>query len=215
MPSDVLDLIFRLTGTTLPADHSYALYGAVCRVVPEFHRQTSLGIHPINGRLAGDRKLAVTPATTLRLRLPATLVPAAVPLAGKMIDLDGHRLQIGVPEPRLMTPVPDLYSRLVVIKGFTEPDAFLEAANRQLKALEVTATAELVPVRDRVWQTAEGGTKSRVIRRTVRIRDRSVVGFAVVVRLLSPEASLRLQAAGLGGRRRFGCGLFVPDRCHA
>jgi len=39
-----------------------------------------------------------------------------------------------------------------------------------------------------------------------------VVGYAVVVRGLDPEGSLRLQERGLGGRRRFGCGLMVPAR---
>jgi len=49
------------------------------------------------------------------------------------------------------------------------------------------------------------------VRRTVRIHDREVVGFALRVQDLTAEESLHLQEHGLGGRRLFGCGIFVPD----
>jgi CRISPR-associated protein Cas6 len=48
------------------------------------------------------------------------------------------------------------------------------------------------------------------IRRTLGIHGKQIVGFAVRVDGLSSEDSLTLQARGLGGRRRFGCGAFVP-----
>lgn len=47
------------------------------------------------------------------------------------------------------------------------------------------------------------------IRRTLRIRDKTVVGYALAVTELTADESIRLQEAGVGGRRRFGCGLFV------
>jgi len=36
------------------------------------------------------------------------------------------------------------------------------------------------------------------------------VGYAVRVSGLSDEDSLKLQERGLGGKRRMGCGVFVP-----
>lgn len=32
----VVDLSFHLTGTVIPADHGYSLFGAVCRLIPDF-----------------------------------------------------------------------------------------------------------------------------------------------------------------------------------
>jgi CRISPR-associated protein Cas6 len=49
-------------------------------------------------------------------------------------------------------------------------------------------------------------------RRTLRIRNKEVVGYEVVLGKLAAEESLLVQSAGLGGRRRFGCGIFVPTR---
>jgi Cas6 Crispr len=48
--------------------------------------------------------------------------------------------------------------------------------------------------------------------RVVRIKDKTVVGYGVRVAGLNVEESLRLQEHGLGGRRKLGCGVFVPVR---
>jgi CRISPR-associated protein Cas6 len=206
----VVDLEFRVQGETIPADHGYALYGAVSRVLPAVHGDRAVGIHPITGRLVGGRALALTPASRLVLRLPVTLIPPAVGLAGERLDLGSHHLLVGVPATRPLRPAPVVASRLVTVKGFTEPDGFLDAVARQVAALGIAGRVALLAPRGH--RPAEGGSGSRspVVRRTLRIRDKEVVGFAVGIAGLSPTDSLRLQAAGVGGRRRFGCGIFVP-----
>jgi CRISPR-associated protein Cas6 len=45
-------------------------------------------------------------------------------------------------------------------------------------------------------------------RRTLRIKDKEVVGYEVLVEALTAEESLNLQEHGLGGRRHMGCGIF-------
>jgi CRISPR-associated protein Cas6 len=52
--------------------------------------------------------------------------------------------------------------------------------------------------------------RSPLLRRTLQIRDKVIVGFAVEVGALTADEALILQEQGLGGRRRFGCGIFVP-----
>jgi CRISPR-associated protein Cas6 len=49
-------------------------------------------------------------------------------------------------------------------------------------------------------------------RRIVTIAGKKVVGFALDLSGLAPDASLLLQEKGLGGRRHMGCGLFLPTR---
>ena len=46
-------------------------------------------------------------------------------------------------------------------------------------------------------------------RRTLRIKDKEVVGYEMLVETLSANESLALQEHGLGGRRQMGAGVFV------
>lgn len=54
----VVDLSFVLTGTVdIPADHGYHLYASVSRLLPAVHEPNGIGIHPIRGRLIGERRM--------------------------------------------------------------------------------------------------------------------------------------------------------------
>ncbi len=121
---------------------------------------------------------------------------------------------MGTPQTVAMKPTARLYSRLVVIKGFLEPQAFLEAAQRQLEELDVKGKPSLVYQPNVAAANADKNTGSRspFLRRTIKIRDKEVVGFALRVEELTAEESIRLQEKGLGGRRRFGCGIFISDQ---
>jgi CRISPR-associated protein Cas6 len=160
--------------------------------------------------LIGSRQLALTSDSSLVLRLPAEHIPEAIRIAGKRLDLNGNHLRVGVPTVHALLPAPSVVSRLVTIKGSTEAEAFLSAAQRQLVALGIDASASLIPHRMAMSIEAQVGSQDAVVRRTVRIRDREIVGFAVRVDGLSADESVSLQATGIGGRRRFGCGLFNP-----
>ena len=47
-------------------------------------------------------------------------------------------------------------------------------------------------------------------RRTLRIKDKEVIGYEILIEGLMAEDSLDIQEQGIGGRRHMGCGLFVP-----
>lgn len=188
-----IDLVFRLIGSTVPVDHGYALYAALSRVVPDLHDTTSVSVHPIRGVYSGNGDLQLSDSSRLVLRLPDGDIRLYLKLAGKVLDVAGHRLSVGVPEVHTLSPVARLRARLVTIKGFLEAADFLEAVRRQLDNLNVACE----PM---VGQ-----------RRTFRVRDKQVVGFEVVAAGLAPEDSIRLQENGLGGRRKMGCGVFVPS----
>lgn len=206
----VVDLSFQVQGTWIPADHGYLVYSAISRHLPWVHGDESVGIHPIRGQLTGQRQLALTRASQLMLRLPAAKIPAAIGLAGQRLDLEQVSILVGVPTLRPLLPRASLLSRLVVIRGFTEAGPFLQALQRQLAERGIDGSPSLVPHRRERSVEARTGGREAVVRRTLRIHDREVVGFAVRVSALGPGDSLTLQALGLGGRRRFGCGVFVP-----
>ncbi len=227
-----IDLAFNLTGRQIPADHGYLLFGAVARHVPGLHppqqsaadrvpqaSQAALwegsGIHPINGWLAGNRRLNLTLRSRLTLRLDAAYIGEAIGLAGKRLMLGDDEVQVGVPRTYALKPAARLYSRLVVIKGFLEPEPFLDAARRQLDERGIDGRVGLIR-REREasfeGRSRSGPDRCPFVRRTICIRDKQVVGYAVAVDELTAEDSIRLQELGIGGRRRFGCGIFVPDR---
>ena len=43
---EIVDLAFSVVGQRVPADHGYALYGAICRRLPEVHSAGWLAVHP-------------------------------------------------------------------------------------------------------------------------------------------------------------------------
>lgn len=187
-----VDLAFRLNRSAIVVDHGYALYAALSQVVPEIHQATDIGVQPIRGIYSGNGKLQLSDSSRLVLRLPDAAIHPYLKLAGKRLKVGEDPLSIGVPEVRMLPPVARLRARLVTIKGFLQEDEFLAAAMRQLQSLHITCETRLGQ------------------RRTFRVKQKQVVGFDMTVGELSAENSVRLQAHGLGGRRKMGCGMFVP-----
>ncbi len=203
-----IDVAFPLAGDSIPRDHGYALFSAMSRVLgEELHGADWLAVHPVRGMPSTQGMLAIDARRSqLRLRLDPGAIPKVLPLAGKRLELASQALRVGVPNVFGIDPSPALYSRAVVIKfkdddlregpgeRFVSEALFRSAVERQLGALGVMARVEI------------GG------KREVRVRDKRVVGYAVTLRDLTDEASLRVQYAGVGGRQRFGCGVFTPHR---
>jgi len=200
-----IDLAFNLSATRpVPSDHGYLLYSAVSRMLPAAHQTNGIAIHPIRGQIIGDRQLLLDDRSRLIIRTAADRIAQWLPLAGKQLNLAGNTLRVGVPQVLPLSLATALRSRLVTIKvspgeraapaRTPTEEEFRAAARRQLDTLGVDAAAELMLGK----------------RRTLRIKQREVVGYEVLVSGLSAEESLRLQEAGLGGRRHMGCGVFVP-----
>ena len=194
-----LAVSFPVQGRQLPADHGYLLYAAITNHVPSLHRVTWLGIELISGMPWGKGVIALPArSTSLRLRLPVDKLAHVLRLAGARLEIDGYTIRLGVPVARPLVPASSLYARIVTIKKFTEPEPFLDAAQRQLTQLGITAVLEF---------PRDGHSRSR---RIITIHGYKVVGFSLAVHGLSDEDSIKLQAVGLGGRRAMGCGMFNP-----
>ncbi|ADE56276.1 type I-MYXAN CRISPR-associated protein Cas6/Cmx6 [Aminobacterium colombiense] len=213
----MVDLEFQLHGKTIDADHGYQLYSAITDILPSIHHaehRRNISIHPINGAPCGERKIALNNKSRLTLRIPVDKVPDFLFLCGKFLRIGTHNVTVGIPVSRKLVPYPILGSRLVTIKGFTEPDQFLDAVQRQLDTLNILGTPHLL-LRSHL-KSIEGKTDNRIsspfIKRTLCIKDKNIVGFPLLVSKLTAEESLRLQRTGLGGRRMMGCGVFIPQR---
>lgn len=194
-----IDLSFQILGDTLPADHGYGLYAALTHWNEVIHNLEGLSIQTITGIPDKKGKIYLTEKSQLRMRLPYEQVPLVYGLAGKTLTIGKHTIRLGIPQIYLLRPTANLLSRLVVIKGYQEPENFLQATLRQLENLGIEGTV-IIPINE------EGNAE----RKTIKIKQFTVVGFKLGIFDLSDEDSLKLQIHGLGGKRRMGCGIFVP-----
>jgi CRISPR-associated protein Cas6 len=127
-------------------------------------------------------------------------IAAVLPLAGKALRLGNASVCVGVPTVRPLVPATAIRSRLVVIKvANIRPDAvtaeqFNDAARRQMREIGLSDITVL----------------SLGKRRTLRVKQRELVGYEVLVEALTAEESIAIQQQGLGGKRHMGCGVFVP-----
>jgi CRISPR-associated protein Cas6 len=210
----VIDLAFRVSGDSLPLDHGYSLYSSLSRISPDLHEAEWLGIHPINGIPTSRNTLGLTQRSRLRLRLPADHIPKFIGLAGKRLSLASRSGQysftIGVPEIHSLLPTANLFSHYVTIK-LSEIEKTDQSPTREMFSVAIRAQLQGLNMQGDVWIDDTRDTHGRECsRRVIHIRDRAVVCYSVYIRNLSEEDSLRLQALGIGGRRRMGCGIFTP-----
>jgi CRISPR-associated protein Cas6 len=196
LPARVCEVRFPIVrGRALEVDHAHGLYGALKGACPLLADLPGLGIHPVRG-VPGERgELRLQEDAEVRLRLPAHLAEQVACLEGCRLKVQGRLMELGRPSQVLLAPFPALWARTVTLHFRSVDHA---AAREQLRANFVEAFP---------W-----GTPTILRARTLRIHGQQILGFEMAVRNLDPRASLSLQAEGFGGRRAFGCGLFVPAR---
>lgn len=193
MDRTFVEMRFQVQGDRLPVDHGYALYGAISRILPWVHESDAVAIAPIRGRFVGGGELLLVPSSRVTIRTPVELLPKLLTLAGKSIEVDGARLRVGVPTTHALVAAPVLYAHFVTTKNGSDESRFDAEIRRQLDALEI------------------GGKVERGPRKTIGIHGKQVVGYTVLLSELTAEESIRVQEVGLGGRRKMGCGVFVPQ----
>jgi CRISPR-associated protein Cas6 len=201
----IIDLSFVLVGTTFPLDHGFCLFSAICHVVPGLHGDRRIGVHPIRGRQIAPGVLTLDDRSRLKLRLPSEEISPYIALAGEALELEGHRLQVGIPSVQSLIPAANLASRLVTFRHALTPSDLEEDVRRELGRLEVSGTPQFV-------HSSRPPFTGQALRRVLKVREKRVVGYSLRMTGLTAEESIRVQEEGLGGRRRMGCGVFAPWR---
>lgn len=210
----IFDLSFRITGDHIPFDHGYVLYSGLSKLQPDLHEADWLAIHPINGLQTGHRLLKLTPKSRLRLRVPSDSLSVLLPLAGKRVVLADDKatfsIHIGVPELHSLKPKHELFSRCVTIK-LSEVEKSNQPPSREMFLAAVKAQMQKLEIGGEAWIDDKRDAQGREVgRRVIHIKRQTIVGYSVYVSNLSEEHSLKLQEVGIGGRRRFGAGIFNP-----
>jgi CRISPR-associated protein Cas6 len=208
-----LELHYPILGQTLPTQHGYPLYSALCHLLPKLHeKDCPIRIGPVRGLSVGKGVMQLPSGRSLlKFRVPDDQLRNLLPLAGKALDVAGHHVRLGVPQVNTLVPATTLLARLVIIKPNVlaadkrkplippTPEQFLEMVKRKLVEIEVQGEASLPKL--------ESGLPYRGI---LRVHHSNLVGFRVVVKGLSDSDSLRLMQTGLGQKKKLGCGWFVP-----
>jgi CRISPR-associated protein Cas6 len=194
--ASALDVAFALAGSTLPADHVDALACAVVGWLPWLVDEPSAGIHPLRAAATTHGLVALAQRAKLVLRVPASRAADSRALCGRCLVVGAGMLEIGDAGERPLRVCDTLYAQCVVT-GARDERAFHDDVVRWLDEAQVDC--EFIAGRERRL-TAAG---------------RELAGYALALHGLAPDDALRVQAAGIGEGRRFGCGLFVPHKAIA
>ncbi|TCJ15699.1 type I-MYXAN CRISPR-associated protein Cas6/Cmx6 [Parasulfuritortus cantonensis] len=148
------DVQFDLTGNEIPADHGYALFEALARLLPWLRETADVGVHAIHGAPTGrNENLVINRRVKLVLRLPVDRVADALALVGQRIETGAGALQIGAAKEKALTPYATLYAPLVDF-GTGDEVAFLEAARAELDKMAIRCG--LIPGKKRKMHTPGG-----------------------------------------------------------
>ncbi len=187
--ADMIDVVFDISGGTLPVAYPYALWDELVRLVPLLGDDENIGVIPL--RMAQSNEGMLLPKRAkLVLRLPQELADVVSGLAQKQMRVAGSEIQLGSCKTRPIQHYPTLHAQLVT--GSDDEIAFVAEVETALAAM---------------------GVEAKLIcgqRRKLSDVDRVITGYSLVLHDLTPEGSLRVQYTGLGKERRFGCGIFVP-----
>lgn len=154
----------------------------------------------IGGTLNDRREILLTGYSRLRVRTNWEQIPLFLQLVQKLLKVGKHSLVLEPPEIHPICPSRTLKARIVVIKGFEEPEPFISAVKYHLQKLGINNSEAYIPTDD----------LGKPERKILRIHQYKVVGFSVVVTDLNPLDSITLQINGCGGKPKMGCGFFSP-----
>lgn len=187
-----IEVAFPLSGDSVPFEHGYALFSALSEVLPELHGAKWLGVHPIHGFRREDGRIRIDAGSQIRLRLPPERIRDVLPLARKTLKILDHPIQLGDARIHTLRPSPRLRCYRATIRGAMDEASFFQSMTAQMQALGIQASVSFRKVK------------------ALEIKGKKITCFRVFAEHLSREHSLLLQVAGIGGRRRMGCGLFDP-----
>lgn len=195
-----VDVEFVLRGDYIPVDHAHQLFGAVATALNmDIHNAKWLAIQTIRGELIRDRIL-INNKSRLKLRVDVDRIPTVLKLIGKKLNIDQQSVLVNVANIKPIVPAQNLHARLVVIKEHLQVTEFVSALFKQLNQMNIPTDSLNIIVTEKP--------------KIVRVHNKKIVGYGVTIANLTSEQSLAIQTEGLGGKRRMGCGIFVPTVMH-
>lgn len=205
VPNDIVDIVYKLDCKSLPLDHAWSLSQALQQALPWLVEEDSAGVHLIHVAESGNGwfrpddpendTLCLSKRTRMTLRIPKQRIDDAHLLTGKTLDVAGNPLIVKEGTIKLLSTLPTLFARYVICDAALDEDAFLHTQVAELRDMGIPVK-KLLAGKQNNLRLPEGPISTR----SVMIAD------------LIPELSVRLQQKGLGAGRKYGCGLFLPQK---
>jgi CRISPR-associated protein Cas6 len=206
-PEDIVDLVFTIKCKTLPLNHAWALSREILHHLPWFEDTPYAGIHQIhvaesnNGwmRPEDDEENALlypSRRTKLTLRIPLDKREDAEKLIGKILNINGHVLEVGSTKKKIFTNSSVIFSRYVLSDLNETENEFLTRMDDELKN----------KINFKVKKMLCGKSHS------IKTPDKILSTRHLMIADLDSDTSIKIQQQGLGGAKELGCGLFIPHK---
>tara|TARA_A100001015_G_scaffold69080_1_gene76525 strand:- start:1318 stop:1809 length:492 start_codon:yes stop_codon:yes gene_type:complete len=149
-----------------------------------------------NGWVRPDSEnIPLSKRAKLIMRINKTQIDDIKDIEGKEIKLFGNSLKIGVSKVKNFLIVKDLFCRFVISDKKISEDDFLEKIQMELRNFNVNIKKALCG-------------KSM----TINFDKNTEYTRSLMIADLSKEESLKLQEEGVGGKKLYGCGIFLPHK---
>ena len=200
----VVDIVFKIRGQQIAADHAFALSKALTTELPWLSTEREVSIHLIHGAQSANGWckpddsgiIELSGRTRLIIRVPHTRLEDAKALIGASLNLDEHKIEILDAKPRPLSTNSTIFSHHVRSLDDTNSEpAFLASAAHWLEDLAITPKKMLC-----------GGM------RHLKMNESVISTRSLLIAELNPNESIAVQTHGLGPDRLFGCGVFVPSK---
>ena len=200
----VVDVVFKIRGRQVAADHAFALSKALTNELPWLGTEREVSIHLIHGAQSANGWckpddsgiIELSGRTRLIIRVPHTRLEDAKALIGASLNLDEHKIEILDAKPRPLSTNSTIFSHHVRSQDDTNSEpAFLASAAQWLEDLAITPKKMLC-----------GGM------RHLKMSESVISTRSLLIAELNPTESIAVQTHGLGPDRLFGCGVFVPSK---
>lgn len=205
IPDDIVDISYRIDCKALPLDHAWSLSQALHKALPWLAADTKAGVHLIHVAESGngwyrpdDPKndvLYLSKRTRMTLRVPKERIEQALQLSGHELDIEGHALVVGEGSVKLLSNLPTLFARYVICEAQIAEDQFLNQSAQQIMKMGIPVTKLMA------------GKQT-----TLQLPEKTLTTRSLMIAELKPQHSVLLQQHGLGEGRKYGCGLFLPQK---
>jgi len=203
---EVVDLCFAIRCKTLPLDHAWALSTEIIKHLPWIDKHQIAGIHQIhvaesnNGwlRPEDDENALLYPSrrTKMTLRLPEEKIPEAEKLTGKVLDINGHLLEIKQSKKKVFTNAGVLFSRYILSSDKEDENTFLLRMANEIKDKTGHNVKKMICGKSH----------------TIKTPNKTLTTKHLMIADLDNDTSIKIQQLGLGEGRHLGCGLFLPHK---
>lgn len=205
VPDEIVDIAYKLECKTLPLDHAQALCDAIQAALPWFVEEDQAGLHLIHVAESGNgwyrpedpenEVLCLSRRTRMTLRVPKHRIDDAHALTEQTLNIEGYELTVKEGTIKPLSALPTQFARYVIAEENQDENAFLANMAATLKEMGV-------PVKKLM-----AGKQHQM-----RMVDGPVFTRSLMVADLSPDDAVKLQQQGIGPGRKFGCGLFLPQK---